>query len=362
MTDLPPLTEKIIAAIRAEGPMRLDAFIRTALTDPEHGYYTTAQPIGAAGDFITAPEVSQIFGELIGLWCVDRWQAMGKPDPVLLVELGPGRGVLMADALRAAGQACVSFLESAALHLVETSAPLRADQRERLSDAEPAWHDSLESVPVGPMLVIANEFIDALPVRQLRRFAGGWQEMHVYVDIGPRLFGRWHDLDHDPAQELHPMYRGLPEGIVIEHAPERAAFAKALAARLARDGGAALVIDYAHRGGGVGSTLQSLRGHDRADVYQWPGQADVTALVDFGPLARAAAEAGCRIDGPVDQGRFLLNLGLTERLRTLTAANPAEADSLRAGAHRLIDDDQMGSLFRAMAIFDPALGPTPGFQ
>ncbi|MGF1625139.1 MAG: class I SAM-dependent methyltransferase [Alphaproteobacteria bacterium] len=362
MAAVTPLAGKMIAQIRKDGPLRLDAFIRMALTDPEHGYYVTAAPIGAAGDFITAPEVSQIFGELIGLWSVDRWLAMGRPDPFLLVELGPGRGVLMEDGLRAAGQASPEFRAAARLHLVETSVTLRADQRARLGHYAPTWHESLDDVPRGPMVAVANEFFDALPIRQLRRFGRGWQEQFVVVDAGERLFGRWRDLDYDAGRDLHPIYHRIPPTIVIEHAPERNACALALGERIAADGGAALVVDYGHRGGGVGSTLQSVRGHDHADVYAQPGVADITTHVDFGALARSAAESGCRIDGALDQGRFLLNLGLAERLEALIRANPDHVDSLRAGAYRLIDEEDMGSLFQVLAIVHPSLGPTPGFQ
>ena len=356
------LAAKIIAQIRRSGPIRLDEFIRIALTDPEHGYYVKGQPIGADGDFITAPEISQIFGELIGLWCVDRWQAMGRPAPFVLVELGPGRGVLMADALRAAGQVDETFLDAAQLHLVECSATLRAEQESRLAVYDPTWHTDLQMVPPRPTLLIANEFLDALPIRQLRRFGDGWQEQFVVVDAGERLFGRWNDLDYDAGSELHPLYHRIPATIVIEHAPERNAYTRAVAGRIASQGGAALLIDYGHKGGGVGSTLQSLRGHNRADVYAEPGEADITTHVDFGSIARAAAEMECRIDGAVDQGRFLLNLGLAERLDMLLKANPEQADELKSSAQRLIDEDQMGSLFRVLAIAHPSLGPTPGFQ
>lgn len=362
MASPTPLAEKIIARIRREGPLRLDEYIRIALTDPEHGYYVTGTPIGARGDFITAPEISQIFGELIGLWCVDRWMAMGQASPVMLVELGPGRGVLMEDALRAASQASPAFCAAVRLHLVESSAPLRADQRARLGRFAPVWHARLDDVPTGPMLLVANEFFDALPVRQLRRFGDGWQEQFVVVDAGERLFGRWRDVSSDVSRELHPLYHRIPPTIVIEHAPERNACVRAIGRRLAAHGGAALMIDYAHRGGGVGSTLQSVRGHDRADVYAAPGAADITTHVDFLSLAREAAETGCRIDGPVDQGRFLLNLGLAERLDTLIQANPDHAETLRNGAARLIDEEQMGRLFQALAVVHPSLGPTPGFQ
>ena len=362
MVPVTPLAEKMIALIRKDGPLRLDEFIRMALTDPEHGYYVAAAPIGAAADFITAPEVSQIFGELVGLWCVDRWLAMGQPDPFLLVELGPGRGVLMQDALRAASQASPQFRAAARLHLVETSVTLRADQRTRLGSYAPSWHVRLDDVPQGPMVAVANEFFDALPIRQLRRFGRGWQEQFVVVDAGERLFGRRRDIDYDAGRDLHPIYQRIPAKIVIEHAPERSAYALALATRIAEDGGAALVVDYGHRGGGVGSTLQSVRGHDHADVYAQPGAADITTHVDFGALARSAAESGCRIEGAVDQGRFLLNLGLAERLDALIRANPDHAESLRAGAYRLIDEEEMGSLFQALGIIHPSLGPTPGFQ
>ncbi|MEZ5670313.1 MAG: SAM-dependent methyltransferase [Alphaproteobacteria bacterium] len=357
-----PLVERMIRLIREDGPLRLDAFIRMAMTDPDHGYYVVGTPIGAEGDFITAPEVSQVFGELVGLWCVDRWQAIGSPAPFNLVELGPGRGVLMADALRAGAAADPAFAEAARLHLVECNDRLRAEQAKRLDAYRPTWHDRFAGVPRDPLLLVANEFFDALPVRQLRRFGEGWQEMFVVVDAGRRLFGRWRDIGHDARAELHPMFHRMPATIVIEYAPEREAQMAEIARRVARQGGAALVIDYAHRGGGVGSTLQSVRGHDRVDVFHAPGQADITTHVDFGALARAAAGADCRIDGPVDQGRFLLNLGLAERLQALIQANPARADELNAAAHRLIDDDAMGGLFRVLAVAQPDLGPTPGFQ
>ncbi len=316
-------------------------------------YYQSGDPFGAEGDFVTAPEVSQMFGELIGLWCVDTWRAMGAPPRFILVELGPGRGTLMRDALRAARLA-PDFLGAAELHLVETSPVLRARQADMLADHRPSWHALVEDVPDGPMLLVANEFFDALPVRQFVLSDKGWEERRVAIRddcfafvVGPPVF----DMPWPPSVL----------GAIREISPEALAYATWLGRRLGQQGGAALLIDYGYRDSACGDTLQALKAHHRRDVLHEPGEADITAHVDFAALAQAASGAGARVYGPVEQGFFLRALGIEKRATRLMEASPAHAAMVAAGLRRLTDPDAMGSLFKAMAIADPALRSLAGF-
>ena len=356
-----PLAAAIAIEVAANGPMRLDRYMTRVSSGDAWAYYRTRAAVGAGGDFITAPEISQIFGELVGAWCADRWQAMGGPDPFNLVEPGPGRGVLMADALRTIGAVSPACASAARLHLVERSAPLMAMQRTRLADHRPAWHDTLAEVPAGPCIVVANEFVDALPIRQFRAGAEGWQERAVGAGAGDALTLVWTPAEAASMPAL-PV-RGTPEtGTVVEVAPMRAAIAADIARRVSAEGGVGLIVDYGYRASGPGDSLQAVRGHQPARVTDDPGRADVTAHVDFGALARAAAEAGARVDGPVDQGRWLLNLGAAARLEALVRANPGQERALRTGLERLIDPEEMGHLFQVMAISAPDLSAAPGFN
>ncbi|MFG1358485.1 class I SAM-dependent methyltransferase [Xanthobacter pseudotagetidis] len=354
------LEDEIRAQIAASGPMPLRRFMALALGHPKYGYYITRDPLGAAGDFVTAPEISQMFGELIGLWAVAQWQAMGAPAPFRLVELGPGRGTLMADALRAA-RLVPDFAAAARLHLVETSPALRAVQARALGAAEPLWHDRLEEVPDGPVIVIANEFFDALPIDQFVFQAGRWHARRIGLDAAGALAFGLHPMPAPEAAALAAPLGPPAEGAVLERMEPGPA--QALARRIAGAGGAALVIDYGHAGG-YGDTLQALKAHLFADPLADPGEADLTAHVDFSALARLARGEGARAFGPVGQGEFLLRLGLAQRAERLKAGKDTAAQAaVEAAALRLAGtkEGQMGALFKAMVIAHEGLGAPVAF-
>lgn len=339
-----PFTAALKAAIRADGPMRLDRFMAACNAH----YYATRDPFGRRGDFITAPEIFQGFGECIGLWAAAVWRSAGAPAPVRLVELGPGRGTLLADALRAIGRAAPDFARALTLHLVETSPALRAAQLAALPTA--THHDAFAEVPAGPAIVIANEFLDALPVRQLVRRGSGWAERFVDAALAPI---------ECPADD--PGRPDLPPGTWLEVAPAAVATVTALAARMAAGGGACLVIDYGYVAGGTGTTLQALRRHRAEDPFANPGEADLTAHLDFATAAAAARAAGAGVAGPAPMGGFLQAIGLGARAEALARANPGQAASLLAAATRLVSTSQMGTLFKAMAICHRLLPTPPGF-
>jgi NADH dehydrogenase [ubiquinone] 1 alpha subcomplex assembly factor 7 len=355
------LAEHLARRIRSTGPITIADWMAEALGHPEHGYYRTRDPLGVAGDFITAPEISQMFGELIGLWLVECWRLMGEPRPVRLAELGPGRGTLMADALRAA-RLRPEFLAALDLHLVETSPALRRRQAESLrpSGAAPRWHDGFATVPEGPLLLVANEFFDALPVHQFQRTAQGWRER--VVAFGEEGF-RLGLAPPGPALALLPeASRAAPEGGIAEVSPAALGLADVIARRLVADGGAALVIDYGPAESAPGDSLQAVRGHRPHDPLRDPGAADLTAHVDFAALARAATGAGARVHGPLPQGVWLERLGLRQRAARLRAgASPAQAKEIDAAERRLLDPGEMGTLFKAMALAAPSLATPPGF-
>jgi NADH dehydrogenase [ubiquinone] 1 alpha subcomplex assembly factor 7 len=356
------LKEKIARRIRAEGPLSVAAYMAMALYDPEDGYYATRRPIGAGGDFITAPEISQIFGELIGVWCALTWQAMGRPDPVILAELGPGSGVLAADLLRAA-DALPGFRRALHLHLVEVSPILRAEQQRRLGMTDAIWLTRLEELPEGPLLVVANEFLDALPIRQLVRGPHGWAERMVTLDWEDRLV--FADGPQNPAMSLlvPPSLRhsALP-GAVFEICPAALNLATTLGARLGRNSGAALFIDYGRTASDIGGSLRAVSGHSPADPLAAPGDADLSDDVDFAAFAEAARVNGIDIYGPVPQGRFLRALGAEARLAALCArASPEQQARLQSGLNRLLEPEQMGDLFKVLAFASRGL-PTPGFD
>jgi NADH dehydrogenase [ubiquinone] 1 alpha subcomplex assembly factor 7 len=356
------LGRALAARIRQAGPITLADYMAEALTHPTLGYYRRGDPLGAAGDFITAPEISQMFGELIGLWLVEAWEQINRPDPALLVELGPGRGTLMADALRAAKMR-PEFGKAIRLHLVESSPDLRARQAAALANAHPVWHDGLETVPDGPLLLVANEFFDALPIRQYERTQAGWCERMIGLDAaGERL--RWLLAPPSAAAEtlLAPEQLPAPIGATAEVSPAAQGLAAAIGVRLAGPPGAALLVDYGHDRSAPGDTLQAVRRHAPAEILDDPGEADLTAHVDFAAIARAARAAGAEAHGPVAQATFLKALGIELRAeRLLARATPEQAEKIRSGLHRLIDDAEMGRLFRAMALTSPGFGPPAGF-
>ncbi|HLY46319.1 MAG TPA: SAM-dependent methyltransferase [Stellaceae bacterium] len=344
--------------IRREGPLSLAAFMALALHDPEEGYYARRDPIGRAGDFITAPEISQIFGELIGLWGGELWRRGGAPEPLILAELGPGRGTLMADFLRAAG-ALPDFRRALRLHLVEQSPVLRQAQQHALAAAAPTFVASFDALPPGPLLMVANEFLDALPIRQLVRGAAHWRERLVALDAEGRL--TLADGPESPALSLlvPAALRAAAPGTLVEIAPAAAALAASLGERLATQWGAALFIDYGYYPSRAGASLAAVRRHAPAALLDDPGGADLSAHVDFAAFAATAEAAGARIHGPITQGRFLAALGAEARLAMLAAgAAPAQRAALEAGLARLLDPAQMGDLFKVLAVTSPGL-PTP---
>jgi len=350
------LADHLRALIGRDGPISVARYMAEVLGHPEFGYYRRADPLGAAGDFITAPEVSQVFGELLGAWCAVVWQQMGRPDPVRLAEIGPGRGTLMADALRLLRKTAPGVRDAATLHLVETSPALRDKQIEALAGEDAHWHAALADVPPGPLLLIANEFFDALPVQQFEHTADGWRERLVDRDGEDFRFVLSGTITSPPI--------ALDDaGNVFEICTEARELAGAIGARVARDGGAAIVIDYGHRTSGAGDTLQAVRGHRYHGVLDEPGSADLTAHVDFEALGHAARDAGALVYGPVPQGLFLERLGLRERTEVLCqSASDAQAADVRAASRRLIAASEMGSLFQALAIASPKQPPPPGFD
>jgi NADH dehydrogenase [ubiquinone] 1 alpha subcomplex assembly factor 7 len=334
--------------------MRLDHFMARA----NAAYYATHDPFR---DFTTSPEITQVFGEILGLWAAVTWDLIGRPDPVLLVEAGPGRGTLMADALRAIGRVAPDFRAALHLHLIETSPRLRAIQAERLPDA--IWHDGLDTLPDAPLLLLANEFLDALPIRQFMRRDDLWLER--FVEDGKFM-------EHPamgPSQIVIPAQagtqgKGTPaEATVVELCEPALAFARSLGARLTAHPGAALFLDYGPEHSGPGDSLQALRDGRPADPLAEPGTADLTAHVDFAAFAAAARDAGAATHGPLPQGVFLTRLGLFQRTDRLARTQPpASASALIEAARRLAEPDRMGRLFKALAVCSVGC-PTPaGFE
>jgi NADH dehydrogenase [ubiquinone] 1 alpha subcomplex assembly factor 7 len=348
-----PLGRRLQQRIASSGPMSLADWMAACIGDPDHGYYATRDPFGAAGDFTTAPEMTQAFGEVLGAWVVGAWEALGRPARATLAEAGPGRGTLMADAMRLIRRVAPACAEALAVALVETSAVLRAAQARRLGDLAPTWVETVDALPDGPLLLLANEFLDALPLRQWRRSAVGWHER--LVDWDGTAF-RWIEAIGTGVPGDAP--RDAPVGAVHEERPAAHDLAQHIAARFVVTPGYALFIDYA--GDGAGSSLQAVASHRAADPLAAPGEADLTALVDFRAFARAAE--GARVHGPVPQGALLTSLGLVERTRRLVAgADPVTARSLDLACRRLIAPAAMGSLFQALVVASPSLPPPPGF-
>ena len=354
------LGDEIRALIGQEGPISLERYMALALAHPTHGYYMNRDPFGAEGDFTTAPGISQMFGELIGLWAAEIWAAMGGPNPLRLIELGPGRGTLMSDALRAA-RVAPEFRAALDVCLIETSPALAAIQHDTLltAGAPVSWAAQLEDAPDGPAVMIANEFLDALPIRQYVRGPRDWRERLVGLDgLGKLTFG----LSPEPERSIKgPAEEG--DLLEINAVGHRLMFE--IGARLARQGGAALFIDYGHAFTGVGNTLQAVRAHRMVDPLVDPGEADLTAHVDFAAMARSARAAGAAVYGPIDQGDFLKALGLEQRAQALSSrAAAAQAADIEAARLRLIGKGpgQMGALFKAMVVANRQLPVPPGFQ
>jgi NADH dehydrogenase [ubiquinone] 1 alpha subcomplex assembly factor 7 len=364
VTELSPLQSEIIKLIKMVGPMPVWRYMDLCLTHPEHGYYVARDPLGREGDFTTAPEVSQMFGELLGLWAASVWKAMGSPSQLRLIELGPGRGTMMLDALRAL-RVLPPLYQSLSIHLVEINPVLRAKQQEALSAVRnTAWHDSIDEVPKGPAIILANEYVDVLPIHQMVKRETGWHERTVDVDAdGNLVFGA--AAEPVPRFEvlLPPLVRAAPEGAVFEWRPDTEIMK--IAARVRDQDGAALIIDYGHLRTDAGDTFQAISRHEFADPLKNPGQADITAHVDFQALARAAEDVGACVHGPVPQGDFLKRLGIEARATRLTAkAVPEIAADISGAMQRLINGGRggMGSMFKVLAIAEPHLTSLVGFS
>jgi SAM-dependent MidA family methyltransferase len=344
--------------------LQVRRYLELCLIHPHHGYYLSPDPLGREGDFTTAPEVSQMFGELLGLWSASIWKAIGSPPMLRLVELGPGRGTMMADALRAL-RVLPPLYQSLSVHLVEINPVLREKQRATLSGVRDiAWHDSIDEVPDGPAVILANEYFDVLPIHQVVKRGTGWHERTVEIDPNwkltfcvasepmPRFEGLWPPLVRaDPACAV---FDGRPDTEIMK-----------LATRVRDQDGAALIIDYGHLRSDAGDTFQAIARHSFSDPLKNPGQADVTAHVDFQALVRATEDLGARVHGPVTQGDFLKRLGVEARAAGLMAKASPEVSADIAGAlKRLTDSGRggMGSMFKAMAISDPRLTSIAGLS
>jgi NADH dehydrogenase [ubiquinone] 1 alpha subcomplex assembly factor 7 len=349
MTPPRSLTETFRRLIAATGPISVARYMAEA----NARYYADADPLGTGGDFITAPEISQMFGELIGLWLADMWIRAGREEPAYYVELGPGRGTLARDALRA----MKSYGLEPRVHFVETSLALKGLQLHAVPGAQ--FHSDLANIPFeGPILLVANEFLDALPVRQLIRTKEGWREVMVATE-GDRFVCIPGTRPMDAA--LPDTRRDEPEGTLVETSPAAAAIVYEVAGRLAQQGGAALFIDYGHAEPRTGSTFQAVRRHKKVDPFESPGEADLTAHVDFAMLAHVALSRGCRWLGTVSQGGWLRELGIEERAEALSEFAPQHRDALYAAMHRLVDSEQMGELFKVMGLAAPNWPDGVGF-
>jgi len=351
----------LVEQIRQTGPLTIAHFMAACLYEPRHGYYANAPRIGADGDFITAPEASQMFGELIGLWCVHEWDVLGRPDPMQLIELGPGNGALISDAWRAA-RIEPAFRSATQLHLIEISAALRARQAQALArfDVRPHWHERLDATLERPSLIIANEFLDCLPIRQFVRAEDGWRERLVGADEQDALaFGLSPHTLRPGDQVIPPALHDAPEGAIAEFAPGLEAWVDLLAQRLKAAPGRALIIDYA--GDGQSDTLQAVRAHKKESPLAAPGEADLTARVDFVALKILARASGLQVAGPSPQGHFLNGLGLDARAFALSKAHPERAERIAREVARLTAPDQMGTLFKALCLSSPNLPPPAGF-
>lgn len=343
-------------------PIPLADYMEMVLSHPEYGYYQTRQPFGATGDFITAPEISQMFGELIGLWCVDYWIKLGSPQNFNLVELGPGSGRLMQDALRAT-RSLPEFLSSANICLVENSLNLRKTQRDNLGAHNITWHENIEDVPGGPMILIANEFFDALPVQQFIKGENGWLKRHVGLDGHNNL----EFVDLDCSTNMLPDFCGAHDkadiGEIVEINQTSEHIVDGISNRIMTDGGAALIIDYGPATSAIGDSLQAVRDQKYSDPLDIPGAADITAHVDFEQLSKAASDCGCRVQGPTSQGRFLERLGIEPRAAILQSKASDDQKREIAGAFkRLVSSEEMGTLFKAIALTKKSSPLTEGFE
>ena len=345
------LCDILVRQIGVDGPLTVADYMNVCLLHPDHGYYTTRDPLGVAGDFITAPEISQVFGELIGLSLAQAWIDRGSPAPFALIELGPGRGTLMADALRAT-KGVPGFHAALELHLVEASGVLRGQQATLLADYAPRWHDTAATLPDLPLFLIANEFLDALPIRQFLRTGDGWRERVVGVQDGALVFGL---TDPVAPPALSPRLGNTQDGDMVETCAPAQAVVGHIGQHIAQYGGAALFIDYGSAQS-LGDTFQAVRAHQKLSPLTDPGTCDLTAHVAFAPLANAAH---CPVAPLCEQGAFLSALGSGPRHGALARGKPEPVIEAMIAAHRrLTHPSEMGKLFKVLALYSED-GPAP---
>jgi SAM-dependent MidA family methyltransferase len=349
----------------SSGPMPVWRYMELCLMHPEHGYYVSRDPLGREGDFITAPEVSQMFGELLGLWAASVWMAIGSPPELRLIEIGPGRGTMMADAMRAL-RVLPTLHQALSIHLIEVNPVLREKQKAVLSGSRArniTWHDNIDDVPDGPSVIFANEYFDVLPIHQAVKSENGWHERTVELDENGELaFGMVSEPIPRFEMLLPPSLRTAPTGAVFEWRPDSEIMK--IASRVRDQEGAALIIDYGHLRSDVGETFQAIARHSFADPLKDPGQADVTAHVDFQALMHAAEDLGARVHGPVSQSDFLKRLGIETRALTLMAkAAPEVSEDIAGALRRLVgvDRGEMGQMFKVLGISEPNLTTLAGF-
>ncbi|MBB4185354.1 class I SAM-dependent methyltransferase [Sinorhizobium terangae] len=358
-----PLADKIKALIKTNGPISVTDYFSLCLADPQHGYYRVREPFGRAGDFTTAPEISQLFGEMIGIFLVHAWQEHGRPEPAIIAEIGPGRGTMMSDTLRVIARLAPDLYRSASVHLVETSERLQKVQAETLAGHEGKvhWHASFETLPAGFLLLAANELFDAIPIRQFVRTAQGFRERMVGLDADGELIFAAGVAGIDPSLLPSPA-QSVAEGTIFEIAPARDAVMAAFCERLRAGGGTAIIIDYGHLATGYGDTLQAVREHRYDPPLASPGRADLTSHVDFEQLARRAKAEGLQVNGLAHQGDFLVGLGLLERAAALGRGKDTPTqEGIRAAVERLAGSGagKMGELFKVLAVSSPEVTLAP---
>ena len=352
------LQDILIRRITAAGPISIADYMSDCLLHPEHGYYTTRDPLGAAGDFTTAPEISQIFGELLGLSLAQTWIDQGRPAPFTLAEPGPGRGTLMADLLRAT-KGMPGFHDAAQIRLIETSPALRTIQARTLDGYAPEWIDSFADLPEQPLFLVANEFFDVLPIRQFQRDGDGWRERQVGVQNDVLTLGLG---PAGPQPALAHRFEDTRDSDLVELCPAATQIVEIIAGRIAHHGGAALIVDYGDWRS-LGDTLQALQDHAPVDILKSPGESDLTAHVDFEVLTQAASAAGVRFSRLAPQGVFLERLGVTQRAQALARNLQGDAlDALIAAHRRLTHPEEMGNLFKVLGLFPAQATPPPGLE
>lgn len=350
-----PLKKRLKRLIATNGPISVADYMAACLGDRETGYYMTREPFGRSGDFITAPDVSQMFGELIAIWCIGIWDMLGRPEKTVLCEIGPGRGTLMSDMLRTITKLAPQLAACATVAMVETSPRLTAIQKEKLAPFKNLiqWFECFADIPDGPLILVSNELFDAIPTRQFIKVDERFVERMIALDEQEELQFASGVTGLDPAL-LPQDHERVPDGAVFEAAPARTALMQEIARHIARTRGAALTIDYGHLQSGFGDTLQAMLKHAYDDVFAHPGEADLTSHVDFDMLEKTARNCGCKT-GTMTQGEFLLAMGLIDRAGRLGAGRDAAfQEKIREDVERLAASDQMGNLFKTLAIADPA--------